>query len=107
MNEWYEGVGSAVYDGSTSLAMFRSLDRCMYAHRAWLDYHRRRSWLEPTGQAALPARYALAAMAPCSGGYMFSERESKQGLARVGIPVVRDFRAQAAAEAVQIGRAHV
>src|SRR3546814_15941115 len=43
-------------------------------------------------------------MAPCSGGYMFSERESKQVLASVGISVVRDLRAQSAAEAVEAAR---
>lgn len=99
MNEWYEGIGSAVYDGSTSLAMFRSLDRCMYAHRAWLDYHCRRRWLGSTRREAIPARYALDPVAPCSGGCALSERESKQVLARVGIPVSRDLRAQSAMEA--------
>jgi len=100
MNEWYEGIGSAVYDGSTSLAMFRSLDRCMDAHRAWLDYHRRRGWLLPAGQAAVPARYALDAMAPAEGGRTLSERESKAVLARIGIPVSQDLYARSADEAV-------
>jgi len=99
MNEWHEGVGSAVYDGSTSLAMFRSLDRCMYAHRAWLDYHRRRDWLMAAGKDPVPARYALAAVAPRAGGHTLSEQESKQVLARIGIPVSRDLRARSATEA--------
>ncbi|WP_159078803.1 acetate--CoA ligase family protein [Orrella marina] len=42
MNEWYEGIGSRVYDQSTTLAVFRSLDRCMSAYRLWFEYGRKR-----------------------------------------------------------------
>lgn len=42
MNEWYEGIGSRVYDESTTLAVFRSLDRCMNAYRLWFEYGQRR-----------------------------------------------------------------
>lgn len=42
LNEWLEGPGSEVYDASPSIAMFRSMGRCMKALRLWLDHHRRR-----------------------------------------------------------------
>lgn len=41
MNEWYEGIGSRVYDSSRKLSVFRSLDRCMHAYQLWFDYARR------------------------------------------------------------------
>src|SRR3546814_2604563 len=71
----------------------------MDAQREWLDYHRRRDWLGRAGQASIPARYALAAVAPRAGGPTLSEQESKQVLARIGIPVSRDLRARSATEA--------
>ncbi len=43
MNEWYEGIGSRVYDQSQTLSIFRSLDRCMKAHRLWFEYGQCRS----------------------------------------------------------------
>lgn len=92
MNEWHEGIGSQVYDGSRALAMFRSLDRCMRAHRAWIDYHRRRQGLLRTPPAELTG---LRLERP-TGGATLSERQSKELLARAGLAVSQDVCVQSA-----------
>jgi acyl-CoA synthetase (NDP forming) len=101
MNEWYEGIGSQVYDRSTTLAMFRSLERCMHAHRAWFDYHRRRqALLGQGGEAVDPAMFAQPRPMGHGDCATLSERESKRVLAAAGIPVSADVPARSAEEAV-------
>ena len=45
LNEWLQGPGSEVYDGSRALSMFRSMGRCLATLRSWIDYHERREAL--------------------------------------------------------------
>ncbi len=106
MNEWYEGVGSAVYDASQTLSVFRSLDRCMNAYRLWFHHDRLRAVLEArqphAPEAALPAaRRLLAAHAP---GSALTERDSKSLLALYGVPVAADRLCTSADEAVAAAR---
>lgn len=104
MNEWYEGIGSPVYDRSAALAMFRSLDRCMHAHRAWMDHHRRRPFLLASAVAAAEpgnggARLPRPSMP--AGSATLSERASKALLARCGIPVSQDVCVDTAEQAAE------
>lgn len=106
MNEWYEGIGSAVYDASTSLSVFRSLDRCMNAYRLWFHHDRLRQVLEARAPcapdpAAPDARRLLAAHPP---GASLTERESKALLALYGVPVVSDRLCASAEEAAAAAR---
>lgn len=106
MNEWYEGIGSAVYDASRTLSVFRSLDRCMEAYRLWFHHDRLRSVLEArtahAPDAALPeARRLLAAHA---SGAALAERDSKALLALYGVPVAADRLCASAEEAVAAAR---
>lgn len=100
MNEWHEGIGSRVYDASTSLAVFRSLDRCMQAHRAWIDYHRRRQFLMKRTGAPVADGAGLAPVRAEAGVSTLSERVSKQLLAAAGIRVSQDLCVNTAEEAV-------
>lgn len=100
MNEWHEGIGSRVYDASTSLAVFRSLDRCMQAHRAWIDYHRRRQFLMKRTGAPVADGAGLAPVRAEAGVNTLSERVSKQLLAAAGIRVSQDLCVNTAEEAV-------
>jgi acyl-CoA synthetase (NDP forming) len=100
MNEWYEGIGSRVYDSSTSLAVFRSLDHCMHAHRAWLDYHRRRPFLLRGARETEVDGARLPRVRPQDGVATLSERVSKSVLAAAGIPVSQDRCVDTAQEAV-------
>lgn len=100
MNEWYEGIGSRVYDASTSLAVFRSLDRCMHAHRAWIDYHRRRQFLLLPADTGATASARMPAVRAQDGVCTLSERVSKQVLAAGGIAVSQDLCVDSPDEAV-------
>lgn len=105
MNEWYEGVGSEVYDRSDCLAVFRSLDRCMHAHRAWLDYHQRRQSLTATHEQEALRRFEVPAIQPHNGSKTLSEREAKFVLGQLGLPVSQDVCVGSAADAVEAAAA--
>ncbi len=105
MNEWYEGVGSDVYDRSDSLAVFRSLDRCMHAHRAWVDYHQRRQSLGTERRQEVLDGFAVPAVPPQAGSKTLSEREAKCILGQLGFPVSQDVCVGSAASAVEAAEA--
>ncbi len=110
MNEWYEGIGSRVYDSSRRLSVFRSLDRCMHAYRLWFDYARRRALLSQdmaaqTDQAARDAaRQYIRSFAP---GATLTESEAKKLFDFYGIDGVPEVlctsREQAMAAAKAMG----
>lgn len=110
MNEWYEGIGSRVYDSSRSLSVFRSLDRCMHAYRLWFDYGRRRAALahpsvrRVTPEAREAARRHIRAFAP---GATLTESAAKQLFGFYGIAGVEEIlctsREQAVAAAGELG----
>lgn len=107
MNEWYEGPGAHVYDASTTLSVFRSLDRCMNAYRLWFDAARKRRILEARPRhraedpAAAEARRHLARFAP---GAALTERDSKALLTLYGVPAVGERLCTTRAEAVAAAR---
>lgn len=88
MNEWYEGIGSRVYDSSRHLSIFRSLDRCMNAYRLWFDYARRRTALAQKPERRVSPEAVQAAsryMSSFAPGSSLSERDSKQLFELYGI----------------------
>jgi acyl-CoA synthetase (NDP forming) len=100
LNEWYEGPGSEIYDGSDVLANFRSLRRCLATLAAWIGYNARRPKILERGAAApmvrtgvMPARHV-----PPAGA--LTERKSKDLLATYGVPVTRESLAMTVEEAV-------
>lgn len=104
LNEWYQGPGSEEYDRCPSLAVFRSMGRCLKAIRLWLDYYDLRDTLladktEPqTNGSADMVRHMLRN----SGfGNMLSEAKSKEILAAYGIPITRHRIASSAQDAVK------
>lgn len=110
INEWYEGIGSRVYDSSQNLSMFRSLDRCMAAYRLWFDYDRRRkaAALPQTRQSAPTAAHAARQyLQSFAAGSTLTESESKQLFQIYGIPgateVLCTSREQAVAAAAELG----
>lgn len=110
MNEWYEGIGSRVYDASRTLAVFRSLDRCMHAHRLWFDYARRRAALAAQDRMSIPAAAREAArryVTSFAAGSTLTEREAKKLFSFYGIEGVPDVlcrtREEAVAAAGQMG----
>lgn len=110
MNEWYEGPGAHVYDASTTLSVFRSLDRCMKAYALWFGQARIRPVLEARPRNRQPDAAAGAArdlLLAHPAGASLTERESKALLALYGIPVVGErlcaTREQAMAAAREIG----
>ena len=110
MNEWYEGIGSRVYDASRNLAVFRSLDRCMHAHRLWFDYARRRTALATKTARLTPAAAREAArqyVTSFAAGSTLTEREAKTLFGFYVIECVPDVlcrtREQAMAAAGQMG----
>ncbi|HMN82302.1 MAG TPA: acetate--CoA ligase family protein [Burkholderiaceae bacterium] len=127
LNEWLEGPGSEVYDASPSIAMFRSMGRCMKALRLWLDHHRRREGLlgdaagaiddavpdragtidsvaAGRGRAADGAAADAARELVAKVSQTLSESRSKSVLACFGIPVTRERLCATPAEAAHAAR---
>ena len=119
INEWLQGPGSEVYDASPSIAMFRSMTRCIKALKLWVDHYQRRGPLlaEPGAAAAAAAaadadadadagRAARArALLECrTGRRTLSESQSKAVLAAWGVPVTREILARDSAGAAAAAR---
>lgn len=90
MNEWLEGPGSQDLDGDSSVAIFRSPDRCMWTIRQWMDWHARTDWdsEDLTAQSAdgqYPAADLLATHD--AGTTALTESAAKEIVARYGIEV--------------------
>ena len=107
MNEWYEGIGSRVYDASRNLAVFRSLDRCMHAHRLWFDYARRRAALATRAGMPIPTAAREAArqyVASFAAGSTLTERQAKTLFGFYGIEGVPDILCGTREEAMTAAR---
>ena len=106
MNEWYEGIGSRVYDESQTLSMFRSLDRCMNAHRLWFEYGQRRlqaAALQNRSVSLVPqaARdQAKAFIGSFPPGASLTEAQAKQLFRIYGIDCVHEVLCTSADQAV-------
>jgi acyl-CoA synthetase (NDP forming) len=109
LNEWYQGPGSEIYDGSRELSMFRSMGRCLSTLKSWFDYHDRREALLGRRTSRLAggdcAANARALLAACRAGETLSEGASKALLASYGIPVTREKLALTEDAAVQAAAA--
>ncbi|NYT60976.1 acetate--CoA ligase family protein [Alcaligenaceae bacterium] len=94
MNEWYEGIGSQVYDASRRLSMFRSLDRCMHAYQLWFNYARRRALLaqQSSVQVAQTARDAARQyIRSFANARALTESEAKKLFGFYGIDCVQEI----------------
>ncbi|HSB97786.1 MAG TPA: CoA-binding protein, partial [Spongiibacteraceae bacterium] len=109
LSEWLEGPGASVCENDLHVAMFRSMDRCFAALKAWhwrADKRRADKHLIE-GDAHVATRYvAVSAAAPAaaliaatSAGTL-TEREAKTVLAAYGVPVVGERLVNSADEAV-------
>jgi acetyltransferase len=91
MNEWYQGPGSELYDADPRVAIFRSMDRCFAALRAWLDWHDYRPQpraVETRHSHREAESSAREIIKRYSGvGHALSETDSKQILQAYGVPV--------------------
>ena len=108
LNEWLQGPGSEVYDGSQALSMFRSMGRCLATLRSWIDYHERREGLlarKPSRLAGDDSAAKARALLAGRAGETLSEGASKALLASYGIPVTREKLALSEDEAVQAAAA--
>lgn len=109
LNEWYQGPGSEVYDGSRELSMFRSMRRCMITLKSWIDFHGRRDALLARRTSRLAAddcaANARALLAGRRAGETLSEGASKALLGSYGIVVTREKLALTEDEAVQAAAA--
>jgi len=89
MNEWYQGPGSELYDADTRVAIFRSMDRCFAALRAWFDwhdYHPQVRTAETRHSHPEAESSARAIIKRYSGlGHALSEIDSKQILQAYGV----------------------
>ncbi len=112
MNEWYQGPGSEVLDADPRLPVFRSVDRCFAALRAWVDWHGHRpddrSHVVRCSDTNAQSRARTILGQAGRPGEALTETASKQILACYGIPVPAEELArdpdEAAAAAARIGR---
>jgi acyl-CoA synthetase (NDP forming) len=106
INEWLQGPGSEVYDGSAHISMFRSMGRCMKAIRSWLDYFDWRAAILETRftriTPAESAQRARSALSKIGGRACLSEAEAKGVLGCYGIACNKEALATSAAHAVQL-----
>ncbi|WP_353147359.1 acetate--CoA ligase family protein [Pollutimonas bauzanensis] len=103
MNEWYEGIGSRVYDASRRISVFRSLDRCMHAYQFWFDYARRQALLsqEVSVLIAQDARDAARRyIQSFENASVLTEGEAKKLFEFYGIDVVPEVLCTTAAQAI-------
>jgi acyl-CoA synthetase (NDP forming) len=99
MNEWLEGPGSEIYDGSEVLTSFRSLRRCLATIAAWNNYHARRAILVRRNASAAALR-TVAPSRPIEARGALTEGQSKKLLAAFNVPVTREVLAATVDEAV-------
>lgn len=103
MNEWYEGIGSRVYDESTSLSVFRSLDRCMNAFALWFDYGQRRKNMlcTPSVKTSTQRKQQAEAFINTFGaGTSLTESDAKKLFRFYDIPCVEDVLCQSKEQAI-------
>lgn len=105
INEWHQGPGSEVYDACPSIAMFRSMKRCIKTLKLWLDHYARRDQLlrprSPRVSSAQAADEARAILAQSGASAALSEGQSKRLLASYGIPVTQEVLVNSVDEAVE------
>lgn len=90
LSQWLDGPGARDVEQHDHLALFRSMDRCMEAIRAWHEFHRLRAGSTETGMDADTAA-AIEGVRPLLAAgdrTVLSESESKRVLQACGVPVV-------------------
>ncbi|MCW3476955.1 acetate--CoA ligase family protein [Limobrevibacterium gyesilva] len=107
VTDWLEGPGSAAFEQSPDVVLFRSMDRAYAAIAAW---HRRGERLaapprEVVRRAPAAAAAPAAALLAQAQGRALTEREAKAVLALYGIPVVQERLAHSADDAASAAEA--
>jgi acyl-CoA synthetase (NDP forming) len=100
LNEWLEGPGSEIYDGSDVLTSFRSLRRCLSTIGAWTRYHARRPKIIVRTSSVPTVRTGGRSARQVEAEGSLTERRSKDLLATYGVAVTRETLAVTAEEAV-------
>ena len=105
LTQWLHGPGACEAEQHDHLALFRSMDRCILAIRAWHAFHRLRrleaAAVPPPGDAAPDAAWIEALQ---GGSATLSESASRRLLQACGIPLVPSIRATSAQQAVEAAR---
>ena len=101
--QWLDGPGAREAEGEDRVALFRSMDRCMAAIRAWQarDERRRAGPPDVTRLSPPAAREAAAQLLDAAAGPALTEREAKAVLGAYGVPVVAESLAGDAEAAVR------
>jgi acyl-CoA synthetase (NDP forming) len=106
LSEWLEGPGASVCENDQYVAMFRSMDRCFAALKAWHWYGDKRSaesninLKSATRYAASSAATEAASLIAATNEKTLTEREAKTVLASYGVPVVGEQLVSGADDAV-------
>jgi acyl-CoA synthetase (NDP forming) len=105
--QWLEGPGAREAEGEERVALFRSMDRCMAAIRAWhaRDAMRRAGPRVVTRLSPPEARSIAGELLDRAAGEVLTEREAKAVLAAYGVPVVAEQLATDADAAVAAAEA--
>lgn len=104
LSQWLDGPGARDVERHDHLALFRSMDRCMHAIRAWHEFHRLRDIRlgHDATQDAVLNREAIVPLIAGQAGGVLAESASKRVLRACGIPVLEGVNVtdrQAAADA--------
>jgi acetate---CoA ligase (ADP-forming) len=107
LSEWLEGPGADVCENDRYVAMFRSMERCFAALKAWHWVADKRRAQQQSSERDTNARYAApsataqgAALIAATTNTTLTEREAKTVLASYGVPVVGESLVNSADEAV-------
>ena len=102
VSEWMGGPGMAEIERTRNVSLFRSMGNCFATLKAWMWREEKRRALVPAHARLSPAsaRAAAESLLRASRNATLTEREAKEVLALYGVPVVSEFLAQSADEAV-------
>lgn len=88
LSQWLDGPGAKDVEQHDHLALFRSMDRCMQAIRAWHEFHRLRDAHAAVGAPAAVDMSNVRPLLSVGDRTVLSESESARVLQACGIPVV-------------------